>query len=72
MIYSFDLVDKSETHFQLEVMAGNSIVCAGFPKFALRDLVNLLNEYCLECGAHDPMQDEPQWHKSTCSINEGE
>lgn len=30
------------------------------------------SEYCKECGVHDPMQDEPQWHKSTCSINEGE
>lgn len=31
------------------------------------------SEYCKECGAYDPMQDEPQWHKSTCSINnEGE
>lgn len=33
---------------------------------------NPASEYCLECGAHDPMQDEPQWHKSDCSINEGE
>jgi len=30
------------------------------------------SEYCKECGAHDPMQDEPHWHESTCSINEGE
>lgn len=35
-------------------------------------VVNTFSEYCLECGSHDPMQDEPQWHKETCSVSKGE
>jgi len=74
--YYYELKSLNGTEFQLEVTRnfyGNSYtICTRFPKSGLRDLVAMLNEYCLECGAHDPMQDEPQWHESTCSINEGE
>ncbi len=74
MIYSYELKELDDKDFQLEITRhlpeGQQTTSVSFPKSTLRDLVAMLNEYCLECGSHDPLGDEPAWHKENCSMKE--